>query len=99
MPSEHLWEVWGLILNMISLLLTILLGLLLCLGYGLLFFGGIQHSHVDVCSTASCNFGVLTGELPSTLPSCEGLHLARKLYRVLKILFSLHILKLTYIAI
>ena len=27
-----------------------------------LFFNGIQHSTVDVCSVASCNFGVLAGE-------------------------------------
>ena len=26
------------------------------------FFGGIQHSPVDGCSAASCNFGDLTGE-------------------------------------
>ena len=31
------------------------------MGY-LFFFGGIQHSPVDGCSAASCNFGVLTGE-------------------------------------
>ena len=24
-----------------------------------IIFSGIQHSHVDGCSTASCNFGVL----------------------------------------
>ena len=26
------------------------------------FFGGIQHSPVDGCSAASCDFGILTGE-------------------------------------
>ena len=41
---------------------TILLGLLLCLGHGVSFFGGIQHSPVKGCSVASCRFGVLTGE-------------------------------------
>ena len=38
---------------------TILLGLFCPWG---IFFGGIQHSSVDDCSSARCNFGVLTGE-------------------------------------
>ena len=41
---------------------TILLGLLLCPWMWSIFFGGIQHSPVDGCSAACCNFGVLTGE-------------------------------------
>ena len=41
---------------------TILLGLLLCPWIWGIFFGGIQHSPVDGCSVASCNFGVLVGE-------------------------------------
>ena len=41
---------------------TILLGLLLSLGCGVYFFGGMQHSPVDGCSAVSCNFGVLAGE-------------------------------------
>ena len=41
---------------------TILLGLLLCPWIWGIFFGGIQHSPVDGCSAACCNFGVLTGE-------------------------------------
>ena len=32
------------------------------LGHGVSFFGVIQHSPVDSCSAASCNFGVPTGE-------------------------------------
>ena len=32
------------------------------LGRGISFFGGIQHSPVNGCSTASCNFGVLVWE-------------------------------------
>ena len=40
---------------------TVLLGLLLCPWTWGIFFGGIQHSPVDGCSAASCNFGVLTG--------------------------------------
>ena len=42
--------------------LTVLLGLLLCSWMWSIFFGQIQHSPVNGCSAASCNFGVLTGE-------------------------------------
>ena len=38
----------------------ILLGLLLCPWTWGIFFGGIQHSPVDGCSAASCDFGVFT---------------------------------------
>ena len=42
---------------------TILLGLFLCpCMCGIFFLGGIQHSPVNGCSAASCNFGVLAGE-------------------------------------
>ena len=43
---------------------TVLLGLLLCLWTWdtFFFFGVIQHSPVDGCSAASCNFGVLARE-------------------------------------
>ena len=41
---------------------TVLLGLLFALGHRVSFFGGIQHSPVNGCSAASCNFGVLTGK-------------------------------------
>ena len=41
---------------------TILLGLLLCPCMGVSIFGGIQHSSLDGCSAASCNFRVLTGD-------------------------------------
>ena len=61
-PSEHLWQVWGLILNAISPLLPSCWGFSFALGCGVSFFGGIQHSPVDSCSAAICNFGVLTGE-------------------------------------
>lgn len=37
-------------------------GLSFALGWGASFFGGIQHSRVDICSAVSCGFGVLTGE-------------------------------------
>ena len=61
-PSEYLWWVWGLILNVISLLLPSRWGSSFAFGHGVSFFGGIQHSFVNSCSAASCNFGVLTGE-------------------------------------
>ena len=62
-PSERLWREWGLILNMNLPLLPSCWGFSFAFGCGLsLFFGGIQHSPVDGCSAASCNFGVLTGE-------------------------------------
>ena len=41
---------------------TILLRLLLCLGCGISFFGGIQHSPVNSSSALSCDFGVFSGE-------------------------------------
>ena len=59
---EHLWRVWGLILNAILLLLPSFLGFSFALGPEVSFFGGIQHSPVDGFSPVSCNFGVLTGE-------------------------------------
>ena len=58
--SERLWWVRGLILNAISPLLPSYWGFSFALGHGVSFFGGIQHSPVDGCSAASCNFGVLT---------------------------------------
>ena len=62
-PSEHLWWVWGLILNVILPLLPSCWGFSFALGSEVSFFGGgIQHSLVNGYSAASCNFGVLTGE-------------------------------------
>ena len=61
-PSKHLWWVWGLILNAILLLLPSCCGFSFALGHGVSFLGGIQHSPVDGCSVASCNFGVFIGE-------------------------------------
>ena len=58
-PSEHLWQVWGLILNAISPLLPSCWGFSFALGCGVSFSGGIQPSPVDGCSAASCNFGIL----------------------------------------
>ena len=61
-PSECLWRVWGLILNAISPLLPSCWGFSFALGCGVSFFGWIQHFPIKGCSTASCNFGVLSGE-------------------------------------
>ena len=61
-PSERVWWVWGLILNVISSLLLSCWGFSFALECGVSFFGGIWHSPVDGCSAVSCNFGVLTGE-------------------------------------
>ena len=61
-PSEHLWHVWCLILNTILPLLLTFGGFSFALGYGVSFFGEIQHSPVNGCSAATCNFGVLTEE-------------------------------------
>ena len=52
-PSECLWQVWGLILNVISPLLPSCWGFSFALGHGVSFFGGIQHSPADGCSAAS----------------------------------------------
>ena len=62
--SECLWWVWGLILNVILPLLLSCWGFSFAFGSGVSFsfFGVIQHSPVDGCSAASCNFGVLAGE-------------------------------------
>ena len=60
-PSEHLWWVWCLILNVILPLLSSCWGFAFALGRGVSSFGGIPHSPVDGCSAASCNFGVLAG--------------------------------------
>ena len=61
-PSEHLWWLWGLILNMILPLLPSWWGFSFALGCGVSFFSRIQHSPVNRCSAVSCNFGVLVGE-------------------------------------
>ena len=65
-PSKHLWWVWGLILNVIWPLLPSFWGFSFAIRCGVSFFGGIQYSPVNDCSAASCNFGVLTGEVERT---------------------------------
>ena len=49
-PSENLWQVRGLILNVILPLLPSCWGFSFALGCGVSLFGGIQHSPVDGCS-------------------------------------------------
>ena len=61
-PSEHLWQLWGLILNVILPSYCFAGDSPLLLDVGYLFFGGIQHFPVEGCSAVSCNFGVLAGE-------------------------------------
>ena len=61
-PSKCLWQAWGLILNVILPLLPSYWGVSFALGCGVSFFDGIQHSPVNGCFAASCNFGVLAGE-------------------------------------
>ena len=65
-PSEHLWWVSGLILNAILPLLPSFWGFSIALGCGVSLCGGIQHSSIDGCSAASCNFVDLAGEYEST---------------------------------
>ena len=61
-PSEHLWRLWGLILNMILPFLASCWGFSFALEPGVSFFGGMEHCPVDDWSAVSCNFGVLAGE-------------------------------------
>ena len=60
--SEHLWQVWALILNAISPLLLSCWGFSSALRHVVSFFSGIWHFPVDRCSAVSWNFGVLAGE-------------------------------------
>ena len=48
--SEHLWRVWGLILNVILHLLPSCWGFSFALGRGVSLFGVMQHSPFDGCS-------------------------------------------------
>ena len=61
-PSEHLWWLWGLILNAIAPFLPSCWDFTFALGHGVSFIGGIQYSPADGCSVASWDFSVLTGE-------------------------------------
>ena len=76
-PSEHLWWVWGLILNMILLLLPSCLGFSFALGCGVSFLLG---SSILLSMVVQLRVAVLEflqekmSTYPSTLPSC--FHLA-----------------------
>ena len=61
-PSEHLWLVWDLTLNVTVPLLSSCLGFSFTLVCGVSFFGGIQHSPVNDCSATIWDFGVLAGK-------------------------------------
>ena len=78
-PSECLWKVCDLILNVISPLLLSCWDFSFALGHGVYFFGGIQRSSVDGCSAVSCNFGVLTGE--DVLLLCQTVLILNLAYR------------------
>ena len=58
-PFKYLWQVWGLILNMISPLLPSCWGFSFLLGCGVSFSGRVQHSPVSGYAALNCNFGVL----------------------------------------
>ena len=70
-PFECLWRVWGLILSVILPLLLSCWGFSFALVRGVSFFGGIQHSPLNGCPAASCNFGVLADNMSAcpSLPS------------------------------
>ena len=61
-PFEHLWWVWGLILNANLPLLPSCWGFSFALECRVSFFGVIWHSPADGCLAASCNFGVFAGD-------------------------------------
>ena len=60
--SNHLWQVWDLILNAILSFLLSCWGFSFALARAVCFVGGIQNSPVNSCSAMVCNFGVLVGE-------------------------------------
>ena len=66
-PSDYLWQVWGLILNMSLPFLSSCRGFSFALGLGYcvcvcVCVCVIQHSPVNGCSEVICNFGVITGK-------------------------------------
>ena len=72
-PSEHLWWIWGLILNMISPLLPSCWGFSFALGCGVSFFveSNILLSMVVQWLVAILEFSEeKISARPSTLPSC-----------------------------
>ena len=70
-PSEHLWRVWGLILNVILSLLPSFGGFSFALGNGVSFWGGIEHSLSMVFQQLVAILQVSQEKMsthPSTLP-------------------------------
>ena len=109
-PLECLWWVWGLILNAILPLLPSCWGFSFALGCGVSFFGGLQHSPIDGCSAASCNFGVLAGEdkctsfysavlAQITEIDQKGVGIARGVVRRLKVILGIELLKVACIPV
>ena len=71
-PFEHLWQVWGLILNAIVPLLPSCWGFSFALGHWVSFFDGIQHSSMVVQQqVVNLEFSQEMSACPSTLPSCR----------------------------
>ena len=68
-PSEYLWWVWVLILNVILPSYHLVGVSPLFLDVKHLFFYEIQHSPDYGCSSVSCNFGVLAGDEHTTFYS------------------------------
>ena len=86
-PSEHLWWVWSLILNVILPLLPSCWGFSSALGHRVSFFGGIQHSPVDGCSAANCSFGVIPGE-DECMSFCSTICCHRTIQQLLNVLLQ-----------
>ena len=98
------------ILNAILPLLPSCWGFSFALGCGVSFFGGLQHSPIDGCSAASCNFGVLAGEdkctsfysavlAQITEIDQKGVGIARGVVRRLKVILGIELLKVACIPV
>ena len=89
-PSEHLWRAWGLILNMISLLLPSCWGFSFALGHGVSFFGGI---HIPLSTVVHQGVVILEflqekmSARPSTPPSADDTTLTEESKEELKSLW------------
>ena len=78
------------------------------LDVGVPLFGGLQHSPIDDCSAASCNFGVPTGEdkctsfysailAQITKIDQKGVGIAQGVVRRLKVILGIELLKVACI--
>ena len=78
LSPPHIFGRYGvLILNLILPLLPSCWGVSFALGHVVSFFGGIQHSPIDGCLAACCNFAVFAEEDEHT--SFYSIHLAMTL--------------------